>query len=218
MPNFNIRLRELRNIKGLSQQQLADIVGMSKSSINMYERGDREPGLELLEAFADYFNVDMDYLMGKTNTPRKSFITDENNYSSLERYGIRTTKTKKFPMLGNIACGEPIYCNEEYETFIEASADINADFCLTANGDSMINARIFDGDIVFIKQQPIVENGEIAAVIIDDEATLKRVYIKPDRIILRPENPVYDDIVYEKEEMNNVRILGKAVAFQSIVR
>lgn len=75
MPNFNIRLRELRNSKGLSQQQLADIVGMSKSSINMYERGDREPGLELLEAFADYFNVDMDYLVGKTNNPRKNLIT-----------------------------------------------------------------------------------------------------------------------------------------------
>ena len=82
----------------------------------------------------------------------------------------------------------------------------------------MINARIFDGDIVFIKEQPIVDNGEIAAVIIEDEATLKRVYLKPDKIILRPENPTYDDIIYEKEEMNRVRILGKAVAFQSWVK
>ena len=70
---------------------------------------------------------------------------------------------------------------EGYETFVETSADINADFCLTAKGDSMINARIFDGDIVFIKAQPQVENGEIAAVIVNDEATLKRVYLKSDR-------------------------------------
>ena len=82
----------------------------------------------------------------------------------------------------------------------------------------MINARIFDGDIVFIKAQPQVENGEIAAVIVNDEATLKRVYLKSDRIILRPENPLYDDIIFTDTDMNSVRILGKAVAFMSYVK
>ena len=145
-------------------------------------------------------------------------FTDETIEESLEysKYNnIKPITTKRFPMLGEIACGKPKMCSEEYETFIEASSEIKADFCLTAKGDSMINARIFDGDVVFIRSQPNVENGEIAAVIIDDEATLKRVYVKSDTIILRPENPLYDDIILDISETDKVRILGKAVAFMS---
>ena len=84
----------------------------------------------------------------------------------------------------------------------------------------MINARIFDGDIVFIRSQNSVDNGEIAAVIINDEATLKRVYYYPneEKLILSPENPKYAPLVYIKEELNDIKILGKAVAFQSAVR
>lgn len=201
------KIRELRLKSGLTQSDVAEKLNTSKQNIYKYETGIiTNIPLEKIEALAKLLNVSPAELTG---------WEDNIDY---EKYGIRTIKTKKFPMLGNIACGEPIYCNEEYETYVEASEDIKADFCLTAEGDSMINARIFDGDVVFIRQQPMVENGEIAAVIINDTATLKRVYIKSDRIILRPENPVYDDIVYEKEEMNDVRILGKAVAFQSAVR
>ena len=98
-----------------------------------------------------------------------------------------------------------------------ADMDINADFCLTAKGDSMINARIQDGDIVFIKEMPMVDNGEIAAVIIDDEATLKRVYYYPEKnkLVLQAENPKYEPWVYVNEELNEIRILGKAVYFMS---
>ena len=121
-------------------------------------------------------------------------------------------------MEGEIACGEPIYANREYETYVEASADIDADFCLRAKGDSMINARIFDGDVVFIKSQPDVENGEIAAVRIGDEVTLKRVYKYTNRIELRAENPLYSPLNYEGAELNEIQIIGKAVIFQSFVR
>ena len=120
-------------------------------------------------------------------------------------------------MIGTISCGNPIYAEEDYETFVEASADINADFCVTAKGDSMINARIFDGDVVFIREQPDVENGEIAAVIIEDTVTLKRVYKYSNRIELRPENPTHKVQNYEGEELENIRIIGKAVAFQSYI-
>ena len=84
----------------------------------------------------------------------------------------------------------------------------------------MVNARLYDGDIVFIRQQSTVENGEIAAVIINNEATLKRVEYFPERnmLILKPENPKYQDLVYLGEELNQIRIIGKAVAFQSDVR
>ena len=98
-----------------------------------------------------------------------------------------------------------------------ADMDIDADFCLTAKGDSMINARIYDGDIVFIKKMPIVDNGDIAAVIIDDEATLKRVYYYPEKnkLVLQAENPKYEPFVYLNEELEQIRILGKAVYFMS---
>lgn len=128
-------------------------------------------------------------------------------------------ETRRFPVLGEIACGEPIFCNEERELYVEAGADIKADFCLIARGDSMINARIHNGDIVFIRRQPEVNNGEIAAVVIEDEATLKRVfYYKDENIIsLNAENPAYKPMIYRAEELDTIFILGKAVAFQSDV-
>lgn len=131
---------------------------------------------------------------------------------------IPLPETKKIPLLGTIACGEPILAVENIEDYITVIKSLNADFALTCKGDSMINARIFDGDIVYIRQQDMVESGDIAAVLIDDEATLKRVKLYPDHIVLQPENPMYPPMVYWHEEMNNVRILGKAVAFVSAVR
>lgn len=129
-------------------------------------------------------------------------------------------ETKRFPLLGDIACGKPIMANEEKELYVEAGADIKADFCLRAKGDSMIGARIYDGDIVFIRKQEMVDNGEIAAVIIEDEATLKRVNYFPEKslLILKAENSMYEDLVYTGEQLNYIIILGKAVAFQSTVR
>ena len=124
--------------------------------------------------------------------------------------------TKRVPMLGEIACGEPIFANEDQGAFFETNV-IHADFCLRCKGDSMINARIFDGDVVFIKQQDSVDNGEIAAIIIDNEATLKRVYYYPDEdfLILKAENTKYADMIFKKRDLDSIRILGKAIAFQA---
>lgn len=124
---------------------------------------------------------------------------------------------KKFPLLGEIACGEPIFVNEDRESYVLSGTDINADFCLKAKGDSMIGARIFDGDVVFIKKTEIVDNGEIAAIVIDDEVLLKRFYYFPDEslLTLQSENPKYPPKNYTNEQLNHIRVLGKAVAFQS---
>lgn len=126
---------------------------------------------------------------------------------------IRPISTKRLPVLGNVACGEPIFADEQRNTYIDVDYDVDADFCLTAKGDSMINARIFDGDILFVKSQPTVEDGEIAVVLIEDEATVKRVYYnKEDSILtLVPENPTYKPMRYQGEQLNNIRILGKVV-------
>lgn len=120
-------------------------------------------------------------------------------------------------MLGEIACGKPIYTNEDRESYVEVGTDLNVDFCLAARGDSMIGARIRSGDIVFCRAQDMVNNGEIAAVIIGDEATLKRVYYYPEqkKLVLQAENPKYEPFVYVNDELDQIRILGKAVAFQS---
>ena len=130
---------------------------------------------------------------------------------------IPMPEMRKIPLVGTIACGTPILADQNIEEYVSIPKNIAADFALTCKGDSMINARIFDGDVVYIRQQQTVENGEIAAVLIDNEATLKRVQLFDDHIILQPENPMYKPLVFWGEEMNTVRILGKAVAFTSAV-
>lgn len=212
MAKFSERLRQLRTSRDLSQMEFAKQLKISKSSVNMYERGEREPGLETLEKIADYFNVDMDYLLGKADIVNKLY------WSSLSDNIIPMPEMRKIPLLGSIACGAPILAEEHIEEYIDIPKHIHADFALICKGDSMINARVFDGDTVYIRQQETVDNGEIAAVLIDGEATLKRVRLFDDHISLEPENPQYRPLVYWGEEMNAVRVLGKAVAFTSAIR
>lgn len=213
---FGDVLKKLREDSGMSQEQLADAIGISKSAVGMYEQGKRTPHKkEILKSISECFGVTVDYLFGFSSQDYSSLSDD-----ARAKFGIKPISTRHIPMLGKIACGTPIMCEQDYETYVEASDDINADFCLTAQGDSMINARIFDGDVVFIREQEMVENGEIAAVIInDDEVTLKRFYYYPERnqVILQPENPTYRPIVLNGEELNHIRVLGKAVAFMSKV-
>lgn len=228
MPKFSDRFKQLRTERRLSQQNLADQLGFSKSSVNMYERGEREPGLESMETIADYFNVDLDYLMGRSDIPNRNdwlksinkSVVVEPSQPQMKFDNIIPISIKRFPLLGDIACGKPIMANEEKELYVEAGANISADFCLRTKGDSMIGARIYDGDIVFIKKQEMVDNGEIAAVIIEDEATLKRVNYFPEKnlLILKAENSKYEDLVYTGEQLDHIIILGKAVAFQSDIR
>ena len=178
-----------------------------------YENGEREPNSEILSSLSKLFKVTVDYLLGLSDSPNATNALPEyDNIFKIEKH--------KIPLLGEIACGQPIFASEDRESYVEVGTDIHADFCLKAKGDSMINARILDGDIVFIRQQPMVENGEIAAVIINDEATLKRVYYNQGegKLVLQSENPSYEPFVYVGEELNDISILGKAVAFQSDVK
>lgn len=168
-----------------------------------------------------------DIFRGATYAPRLDTVQaiekvlglDENK-SIFDIKGILPITTRRIPLLGKVSCGKPIYADEDRESYIMAGTDINADFCLQAVGDSMIGAKISDGDIVFCRQQDIVNNGEIAVVLINDEATLKRVYYYPEKqkLVLQAENPKYEPFVYIGAELNEIRILGKAVAYQSDVR
>ena len=215
---FGERVLALRTEKGMTQDELAIAVGYkSRSTIAKIEAGERDPHQSMIAAIAKALDTTPAYLMGWEDEPEK---TDDLS-DLMEKYdNIKPIKLKRFPMLGEIACGKPIFADEDREHYIMTDMDIDADFCLTAKGDSMINARIFNGDIVFIKEMPIVENGDIAAVIIDDEATLKRVYYYPDqgKLVLNPENPTHAPLVYVGEELNSIRILGRAVYFISPVK
>ncbi len=203
MSLFGSRLRQLRKEDNLTQKELAAKLGLAFSTISMYERGIREPDFETTEAIADYFNVSMDFLLGKsTSTAPMGNI-------------IPMPKFNTVPLLGTIACGEPILATENLDGEVSIPDDIKADFALRCSGDSMIDARIMDGDIVYIHQQPTVNNGEIAAVLIDDEATLKKVYLSEGTITLVACNTNYQPFVYSGEKLNEIRILGKAVGFTS---
>lgn len=209
------RLKNERNKIGLSQKELADKLGMNARTYASYERGERDISTSVLLTICRTLNISSDALLGNDTVEENSELEN-----LMQKYdNIKPVKLKRFPMLGEIACGEPVFADEDREHYIMADMDISADFCLTAKGDSMINARIYEGDIVFIKEMPIVENGDIAAVIIDDEATLKRVYYYPDDSILQlvAENPKYKPLVYQGEELNHIRILGKAVYFMSTI-
>ena len=150
--------------------------------------------------------------MGWDNSPNTSKLPSFPNIHNIGR--------RSFPMLGSVACGKPIFADKEYDSYVMADADIDADYCLTASGDSMINARIFDGDIVFIKEMSSVDNGDIAVVVIDDDATLKRVYFYPETNTLQllAENPAYAPLIYTGEQLDHIHIMGKAVFFQSLVK
>lgn len=218
---IGIRIKQAREEKGLTQEELANSLGLNKSTIQRYEAAIIEKiKLPVIESIAQILDVNPEWLSDKTDN-RTSYIDCSDSLSELmNKYdSIKPIALKRFPMLGEIACGEPVFAEENKEHYIMADMDINADFCLTAKGDSMINARIYEGDIVFIKEMPIVENGDIAAVIIEDNATLKRVYYYPNDNMLQlvAENPKYKPLVYQNDELNHIRILGKAVYFMSAI-
>lgn len=206
------RICKALSIRNMKQVDLAEKTGIPKSAISQYCSGAFKPKQQRLFLIAEALDVDEAWLMG-LNVPM-----ERGNSSSIPSNIIPMPEMRKIPLVGTIACGEPILAEENIEDYVNIPKDMAGDFALTCKGDSMINARIFDGDIVYIRQQDTVDNGEIAAVLIDSEATLKRVRLFEDHISLEPENPMYKPMVYWNEEMNTIRILGKAVAFTSAVR
>jgi repressor LexA len=206
MSLFSDRLYTLRKENNLSQEELANNLnskyGMdtNKGTISKYEKGIHVPGFTFVDNCSDYFGVTSDYLMGRS----------DNKYYADNLIG------NKIPIIGTIAAGGPItaveniigyeYCND------------NCSYCLKVKGDSMTGARILDGDIVFIYSQPDVEHGEIAAIMIDDEVTLKRVLKINGTVILHPENPSYKDLVFSRKDYKQLRILGKVKYFKAEVK
>ena len=201
-------IKNRRNALGLTMKDVANAVGVSEATVSRWEAGEiSNMKRNRISALANVLNISPLEIMGDIDFGDAETIPTN----------IYPIRLKRFPLLGEIACGKPIFAEEDHESYIMASTDIKADLCLVAKGDSMTGARINDGDVVFIKEQPIVDNGEIAAVIINNEATLKRWYFYPDKqkLLLTPANEKYEPFVYIGEELNEVRCLGKAVCFMS---
>lgn len=219
MVEIRKRIKEAMDIRGYTQADLVRLSGIDKGQISSYLSGKYKPKQDNIFLLSNILNVNEAWLLGYDVPMEKSPASSpSDSLSSFDN--ILPVKKNSFPMLGSIACGEPIVANEKFDTYVVTDMDISADFCLTAQGDSMINARIFDGDVVFIRKQDTVQNGEIAAVAIDDEVTLKRVFYYPEdqSIRLQAENPQYAPKTYSGEELDHIHILGKAIFFQSIVR
>ena len=200
---FNERLKELRLSKELTQGELAKLTGLGRSALGMYESGKREPNFETLEVIADFFNVDMNYLLGKSDV-KSSALQSIKNIVPIER--------RMVPVIGTIAAGTPILADEHIEAWVPCDARCRVDFGLKVQGDSMIDAGIENGDIVFIQQVDDVDDGQMAAVCIDDEATLKYVYKEKEGVTLNPANPRYRPMHFDASNCDNIRIIGRAVA------
>lgn len=212
------RIKIKREELGFTQEELAKKLGYkNKSTIAKIESGINDIVQSKVVAFSKALNTTEAYLMGWTTSNDE----DSAGRDALPTFSnIHPIETKRFPVLGEIACGTPIFMDEERELYIESGANIHADFCLIARGDSMINARINDGDIVFIQKDVEIVDGQIYAVAIDDEATLKRLYYDRKQNILQllAENPKYSPMVYSGESLDHIHVLGRAVAFQSDVK
>lgn len=203
-------LKKLRTDKDLSLDNVAKQLGLARQTLYKYETGlITNIPLTRIEELAKIYNVTPGYIMGWEDENEKPILK---NIPGI----IPIKKLKKIPILGTIACGDPILAVENIDDYFSADADIvTGDFALKCKGDSMIEANIFEGDIVFFKETPIVENGQIAAVIIDDEATLKKFFKTESSVILQPCNSNYDPIVVSKDDNKSVRIIGQMVGVYS---
>ena len=200
------RLRELREAKGLYQKDVAAAIGVDRTTYVKYERGTSEPSYNILSKLAEYFNVSVDYLLGRQAT--------------MDSPTPSVPGSKWIPVLGAVAAGVPIEAIEDIEDYEEISPEMAASgdyFALRVEGDSM-EPKISNGDVVIVRRQCDCETGDMAVVLVNgDEATVKRIKKRPEGLMLIPNNPAYEPMFYSAEEVVKlpVQILGKVVELRA---
>lgn len=206
MTDFRSRLAQVMAEKNMRAAELSRRTGISKPRLSQYLSGVYIPKADAICLIAQALEINEGYLLGTSE--------------SIQAEKTEGTKFKALPVVGEIACGAPVFVNEEDDGLVITDIDTDADFCLIAKGDSMKDARICNGDTVFIKKTDVVSNGDIAAVVINDEATLKRVYYYPEseKLMLIPENNSYEPLVFVGEDLEKIHIIGKAIAFKSDIK
>lgn len=202
------KIYSLRKARGLTMKEMGAIAGVSDTAVFKWELGEVFPKAPRIRRICTYFGLNFSL-----------FYDETNDYydNDLPREVVGLPPMRSVPLLGDIACGDPINPDASSAESVQMPDFVHADYALRCKGDSMINARIYDGDLVYIRSQPEVENGEIAAVVVDGEITLKRVYKRTGFVILQPENPAHEPIIVTTADISagKMRIIGKAVAFTS---
>ena len=207
---FARRLSEALECRQLKAADLSRLTGVSEGTISCYINGKYEAKQTRVRVFAKALDVDPVWLMGY-DVPMK--VTDDASPVPIPPGFEPLPKMVKRPLIGDIACGDPITAEQNVQDMVDVPENISCDFCLRCHGDSMIDAGIHDNDVVYIKIQSTVDDGEIAAVRIGDEATLKRVYYDGSTITLVPANSAYRPRSYSGPELNDIQIEGKAVGY-----
>lgn len=206
--NISQKIYKLRTERDMTQAEIAKIAGVSDKAVSAWESGTRDPKLKAIQNICSYFNLDLNSFVDET---LDDFVPAYTISQPTIPLGFQPMpERERVPRVGRIACGDPITAEENIEDYDEVLKSWHADFTLVCAGDSML-PKIEDGDVVAIRAQPEVHNGEVAAVRIGDEATLKLFFLHDDYIELRPINPAYQSIIRRREEMNDVHIEGKAV-------
>ena len=212
--NASQKIYKLRTQRGMTQAELAKIAGVSDKAVSAWESGTRDPKLKAIQNICTYFNLDLNSFVDESTDDFVS--TFSNSSMPIPRGFSPMPEMYKVPIYGSIACGEPILAEEHIDGYVGVPKNIRADFALLCKGDSMVNAGIRDGDVVYIRKQETVENGQIAAVIIDGmeaEATLKRFYFEDGVVTLSPENNKYPPKTFVGSDIEKVRIVGLAVGY-----
>lgn len=198
--NISKNLKKYMEEKDINNKELAKILNVSESTVGKWLLKKSVPRMGIIEQISNYFNIE-----------KSDLIEDKTDLSNIPGV-IPVKKIIKIPILGHIQCGKPVMSVENYEGYFPADPEIiNSDFCLYADGDSMIDVGINEGDLVFFKQTPQVENGTIAAVFVNDTTTLKRFFKNEHEIILQPENKEYSPIIIREDDGKEVRVLGEMV-------
>lgn len=212
MTTLGEKLKYYRKSNDLTLDQLAKDLNkmdsnskISKGRLSRWENDKDQPQLTSIKLLADYYNISLDYLMGISDTPEKK---DPINFQKID-----TSSFHKVPLIGTIACGTPIFAEENIEDYVPIYFPENRKkenvFALRCKGNSM-EPTLFNNDIVFVQKQPTVEDGEIAAVLIDGEATLKRIKHVDNKVLLIPDNTNgFQPIVLDEQHPG--QILGKVI-------
>ena len=212
--DFASRLSQALEARGMKAADLSKKTKVAEGTISCYINGRYEAKQNRVQVFAEALNVNPAWLMGYDVPMETEHVRPVAPGSRPIPPGFEPIpKMKKIPLIGSIACGTPILAEQNIEKLVDVPENIRCDFSLTCHGDSMVDAGIHDKDVVYIRIQPEVENGEIAAVRIGEEATLKRVYYQGGTLTLMPANMSYAPMVYTGPQLDEVHIEGKAVGW-----
>ncbi len=210
-------IKNYRTANDLSMDNFGKLASLSKAYISILERGSNPrnnkpviPSIDTLRAIAQAMNMDLNELINLLDDNQKIKLSENEIPEGFSPPPEMVLK----PLVGKIACGTPILAEQNIEDYVNVPKDVKCDFLLTCDGDSMIEAGIRSGDVVYLIKQPDIDyNGQIAAVRVDGEATLKKVFKYQDKVVLQPANANYEPLVYIKEEINDLVIEGIATGF-----